>query len=265
MARTCASASEPARAGGRRTNLTGAMLTSISSPPWMRQTVIVSTRRERTRRSGLEAARDHPLDATALQGLSVWAPDHDHAPRAVRPGMLLGRQDECRPHQSEDGEKCHDPPIRFHEQRSTAHPVAIELRGARWTRVTVDSIVIGPGISVGIASGLAIALAEIWTRIPVAEAGGIAVDEGARVEEGAPEELRLDPRPIVVESGMEAARVDQAGHHRESQESQDEHEPFHGHTSCSLGRLPRSGRFPTPPRLRRQECAAALAGASWID
>jgi hypothetical protein len=81
-------------------------------------------------RSGLEAARDHALDAHALQGLSVRASDHDHAARAVRPGMLLGRQDECRPHQGEDGEKCHDPSIRFHGQRSTAHPVTVELRGA---------------------------------------------------------------------------------------------------------------------------------------
>src|SRR5207237_267495 len=83
------------------------------------------------------------------------------AARAVRRGMLLGRQDECRPHQGEDDKNAYDPSIRSHGQRSTAHPVAVELRGARWTGVAVDSIGIGPGISVRITSGVSIALAEI--------------------------------------------------------------------------------------------------------
>src|SRR5713101_1167209 len=246
MARTCASASAPTRAGGRRTNLTGAMPTSISSPRWTRQAVIVSSRprRIRTSRSGFEAARDHTLDAHALQWRFVRTSDHDHAPRAVRHGVLWGRQDECRPRQGEDDKNGDDPSIRFHGQRSTAHPVTVELRGARWTSVAVDPIGIGTGISVGITSGVAVALVEIWPRIPVAEAGGISVDEGTCVEEGAPEELRLDLRSIVVESGMEAARVGQAGRQRESQESQNEHELFHGHTSCSLRRLRRCRRFP---------------------
>src|SRR5260370_32074390 len=114
MARTCASASEPTRAGGRRTNLTGAMPTSNLKPSMNTsgRHRLEPSETVRTSRSGFEAARDHTLDAHALQGRSVKTSDHDHAARAVRPGMLLGLQDECRPHHRENDNNGYDPSIR---------------------------------------------------------------------------------------------------------------------------------------------------------
>ena len=72
----------------------------------------------------------------------------------------MGSENDCQPRQGEDGEKCHDPSIRIHRQRSTAHPVAVQLGRTRWAGVADDSIAIGPGISVGIAGRVAIALGE---------------------------------------------------------------------------------------------------------